>query len=53
MNNFERFLYAVLLVILISIFYWLFSQNKDCESKGGVLVRGTMSLQCIDKGSLK
>jgi len=40
-------------LILAFAFAYVFTVKKECESRGGVLIRGVMSFECIAKGNLK
>ena len=40
-------------LIVAFAFAYVFTVKKECESRGGVLIRGALSLECIVKGNLK
>lgn len=39
-------------LIVAFAFAYVFTVKKECESRGGVLIRGALSLECIAKGNL-
>lgn len=44
---------AITTLIIACAFTYIFITKKECESRGGVLIRGALSLECIAKGNLK
>lgn len=38
---------VVFLVMLVFGWYLIYQQNAECERRGGILVKGVMSYQCV------